>query len=155
MSDDTKAHSRNNPNPNSNPYVQHTIAKKQNNVIITDTQTWVQADLSNLQTLVPWMRPHLFNNRPLRNFPAVRKETAEPELWMKCHEKEERRIVTGWRFPLWRFLLSTAKREDLELQGDTGGLLSHRKNKLYLEGTQCCLTFNYLHVMIYVHTLSI
>lgn len=41
------------------------------------------------------------------------------------------------------------------LQGENGSGLSHKKNKLYLVETQCCLTFYYLHVMIYEHTLSI
>lgn len=41
------------------------------------------------------------------------------------------------------------------LQAETGRVMSHKKNKLYLVGTQCCLTFDYLCVMIYAHTLSI
>ena len=81
----------------------------------TQTQTpRVQTHLSKVQKHVSRLHTHLLNNRPLRNFPAVWKETAETNMWMKCHRKEEKEVVTVWRCLLWGFLLSTGKREDLD-----------------------------------------
>lgn len=41
------------------------------------------------------------------------------------------------------------------LRGEAGRELSRNKNQLYLVGAKCCLTFHYLHVMIYAQKLSV